>query len=70
MTDKSKETWNPTDEQVDKIILPTMQGIAQQCAGLINELRCPPEFIAVMLRDVADAFENPAPEGEGNCDCC
>ena len=47
-----------------------MQGIAQQCAGYINELQCPPEFIAVMLRDVADAFENPAPEGEGNCDCC
>ena len=70
MTDKRKETWQPTDEQVDKIILPAMQGIAQQCAGYINELQCPPEFIAVMLRDVADAFENPAPEGESCCDCC
>ena len=28
------------------------------------------EFIAVMLRDVADAFENPAPEDESSCDCC
>ena len=70
MTDKYEETWQPTDEQVDKIILPAMQGIAQQCAGYINELQCPPEFIAVMLKDVAEAFENPEPEGEGSCDCC
>ncbi len=70
MTEKSKETWQPTDDQVDKIILPAMQGIAQLCAGYLNELRCPPEFIAVMLRDVADAFENPAPEGENSCDWC
>ena len=47
-----------------------MKGIAKQCAGYINELQCPPEFIAVMLRDVADAFEKPAPEGEGTFDCC
>ncbi len=69
MTDKRKGTWQPTDQQVDKIILPAMQGIAQQCAGYINELQCPPEFIAVMLRDVADAFENPAPEGKSSSDC-
>ena len=42
-------TWQPTQEQVDKIILPGMQDIAQQCAGYINELKCPPEFVAVML---------------------
>ena len=70
MTDKSKETWQPTDDQVDKVILPAMQGIAKQCAGYINELQCPPEFIAVMLRDVADAFENPTPEGDSDCSCC
>ena len=70
MTDKRKETWQPTDEQVDKVILPAMQGIAQQCANYINELQCPPEFIAVMLRDVADAFENPVPESDSNCSCC
>ena len=69
MTDKSKETWQPTDEQVDKVILPAMQGIARQCAGYINELQCPPEFVAVMLRDVADAFENPVPEGDRDCYC-
>ena len=70
MTDKCATTWQLTDEQVDKIILPAMQGIAQQCAGYINELQCPPGFIAVMLRDVADAFENPDPEGDSDCSCC
>ena len=69
MTDKSKETWQPTDEQVDKIILPAMQGIAQKCAGYINKLQCHLGFIAVMLRDVADAFENSATEGESSCEC-
>ena len=70
MTDKSKETWQPIDEQVDKIILPAMQGIARQYAGYLNELQCPPEFIAVMLRDVADAFENPALKDDSDCSCC
>ena len=47
-----------------------MQGIAQQCAGYINELQCPPGFIAVMLRDIADAFDEQPPESESSCDCC
>ena len=70
MTDKRKGTWQPTDQQVDKIILPAMQGIAQQCAGYINELQCPPEFIAVMLRDVAYAFDDQPPEGKSSYECC
>ena len=70
MTDTNKETWQPTDAQVDKVILPAMQGIAQQCAGYINKLQYPLQFIAVMLRDVADAFENPAPEADSDCSCC
>ena len=57
-------------QQVDKIILPAMQGIAQQCAVHINELQCPPEFMAVVLRDIADAFEKPLSESENDCECC
>ena len=55
---------------MDKIILPAMQGIAQQCASHMNELHWPPEFIALMLRDIADAFETPSSEGESDCECC
>ena len=69
MTDKSNETWKQIDEQIDQIILPAMQVITQQCASYINELQCPPEFIAVMLRDVEYAFENPGPEGDSDCSC-
>ncbi len=70
MADNCQMTWQPTQEQVDKIILPAMQGIANQCAGYINELQCPPEFVAVMLRDIADAFEPPVVDGESDCSCC
>ena len=70
MTDKCDQMWQPTDDQVDKIILPAMQDIAQQCAGYINELNCPSEFISLMLRDVADAFEKPTQEDDSDCSCC
>ena len=72
MNDNCQATWKPTEEQVDKIILPAMQGIGQQCAVYINELQCPPEFIALMLRDIADAFENQSSEAnsDSDCECC
>ena len=70
MNNKCKATWEPTEEQVDKIILPAMQGIAQQCTYHMNELQCPPGFIALMLRDIADVFENPSSEVENDCECC
>ena len=70
MADNRQVTWQATQEQVDKIILPGMQDIAQQCAGYINELKCPPEFVALMLRDIAEAFEAPEKEGSSYCSCC
>ena len=70
MIDKCQLTWKPTEEQVDKIILPAMQGIAQQCSSHMNELQCPTGFIALMLRDIADVFENPSSEVENDCECC
>ena len=62
--------WQPTQEQVDRIILPGMQEIAQKCAGYVNELQCPPEFVSVMLRDIADAFEENDSERNNDCSCC
>ena len=61
---------NPTKDKLDKIFLPVIQSIAMDCAGSINEIRCPPEFIAEMVRDIADVFETPLPEGEIHCSCC
>ena len=33
-------------------------------------LQCPPGFIAVMFRDVADAFDEQPQEGQNKCECC
>ena len=69
MADKCQATWKPTEEKVDKMILLAMQEIAQQCASHMNQLQCPPGFIALMLRDIGDAFDEQPLEGERNCEC-
>ena len=70
MTEKGEEKWSPTEDQIDNIIIPAMQATAQQYARYANELQCPPEFIALMLRDVADAFEENGTKTENSCGCC
>ena len=70
MTEKCEAKWAPTEDQINNIIIPAMQGTAQQYANYANELRCPPEFIALMLRDIADTFEENALTDERNCECC
>tara|TARA_B100000579_G_C22307319_1_gene609930 strand:- start:50 stop:244 length:195 start_codon:yes stop_codon:yes gene_type:complete len=62
--------WSPTEDQIDKIIIPAMKVTAQQYAQYAEELRCPPEFIALMLRDIADTFEENAFPAKDSCDCC
>ena len=57
MTEKCKAKWSSTEEQIDNIIIHAMQGTSQQYDGYANELQCPPEFIALMLRAIADTFE-------------
>ena len=47
-----------------------MQATAQQYAKYAGELKCPPTFIALMLRDIADTFEENTISSEKACDCC
>ena len=70
MTERCETKWAPTENQIDNIIIPAMQGTAQQYAQYARELQCPPSFIALMLRDIADTFEDNAIKGENGCDCC
>mgnify|MGYP001284188942 FL=1 len=70
MTEKGETKWAPTEDQINKIIIPAMQGTAQQYARYASELQCPPEFIALMLRDIADTFEENVLTDERSCDCC
>ena len=70
MTEECQARWEATEEQIESIIIPAMKNIAQQCAGYGEKLQCPPAFIAVMLRDIADAFDEQPPESESSCGCC
>ena len=70
MTGKCDTKWSPTEDQIDNIIIPAMQATAQQYAKYAGELKCPPTFIALMLRDIADTFEENTNSSEKACDCC
>ena len=70
MTEKCELKWSPTQDQIDKIIIPAMQRTAHQYADYANELKCPPEFISLMLRDIADAFVANGQKVDNTCDCC
>ena len=70
MTEKCEAKWTPTEDQINNIIIPAMQGTAQQYANYAIELQCPPEFIALMLRDIADTFEENALTDKKDCECC
>ena len=70
MIEKPEGNWAPTEDQINNIIIPAMQRTAQLYAEHARNLRCPPEFIALMLRDIADTFEENAPSDGKGCDCC
>ena len=70
MTDECEGKWSPSQAQIDNIIIPAMQRTAQQYSDYAIELQCPPEFIALMLRDIADAFEENKSKDDNSCSCC
>jgi|TARA_B100000925_G_scaffold79406_1_gene56284 hypothetical protein len=70
MSDNFQTKWKPSQDQIDNIILPAYQKIAKQSVAYINEFGCPPEYVADMLRDIADALITAHPESENNCSCC
>ena len=47
-----------------------MKKIAQQCAVYGEKLQFIPGFIALMPRDIADAFDEQPPESESSRDYC
>ena len=70
MADTNKEKWEPTQEQIDNLILPAYSEMAKKSVHYINEFQCPPEYVADMLRDIADALISAHPESENECSCC
>ena len=70
MSENCKVKWQPTQDQIDQMILPAYTYMAQRSVNYINEFNCPPEYVADMLRDIADALDNSHPESESECSCC
>ena len=70
MTEECQAKWVAIEEQIQSIIIPAMKNIAQQCAGYGEKLQWAPAFIAVMLRDIAYAFDEKPAEGESSFGCC
>ena len=72
MSDNCELKWKPTKEQLDNIILPAYTEMAKQSVAYVNKFECPPEYVADMLRDIADALTSVHPESEyeGGCSCC
>ena len=70
MTYTNKAKWEPTQEQIDNQILPAYTEMAKQSVQLINDFQCPPEYVADMLREIADALISAHPESENKCSCC
>ncbi len=70
MSDNFETKWQPTKNQLDNLILPAYSEIAKQSVAYVNEFGCSPEYVADMLRDIADALTSIHPESENNCSCC
>ena len=66
MSKNNIKKWEPTKLQIDNIILPAYNDISKNCVAYINKLECPPQYIADMLRDIADAIMTSYPEVKDN----
>ena len=62
MSEKNTKRWEPTKLQIDEIILPAYTDLSKSCVSYIKQLDCPPQYIADMLRDLADAIMTLYPE--------
>ena len=62
MSEKNTNRWEPTKLQIDEIILPAYTFLSRRCVSYIKQLECHPQYIADMLRDLADAIITSYPE--------
>ena len=74
MNNNDASMWTPTQKQIDELILPAYTDIAKQSVSYINQFQCPPEYVADMLRDIADALVSAHPnskkDNNNSCSCC
>ena len=72
MSDNCELRRQPTKDQLDNMILPAYTDMTKQSVAYVNQFGCPPEYVADMLRDIADALISIQPESdsEGCYSCC
>ena len=72
MSDNCELKWQPTEEQLDNMILPAYTDIAKQSVAYVNKFGCPPYYVFYMLRDIANAVAsiNTESVSDGVCSCC
>ena len=72
MSDNCELKWQPTKDQLDNMILPAYTDLAKQRFAYVNKFAYPLEYVADMLRDIADALTSihTESESEGGCSCC
>tara|TARA_Y100001968_G_scaffold326508_1_gene369707 strand:+ start:787 stop:996 length:210 start_codon:yes stop_codon:yes gene_type:complete len=69
MTEKCETMWSPTEDQIDNIIIPVIQGLISNMLNVILN-QFPPSLIVLMIRDIADTFEKNAITSEKGCGFC
>ena len=62
MSEKNTHRWGPTKLKINEIILPAYTDLSKRCVSYIKKLDFPPQYIADMLRDLADAIMTSYPE--------
>ena len=70
MSDHCELKWQPSQEQLDSMILPAYTEIAKQSVACVKKFGCPPEYVADMLRDIANALTSVHPQSGSDCSCC
>ena len=52
------EEWKPTADQINGVISSSCEFIKDEANDLLEELQCPPDYIAGILKSIASNFES------------
>ena len=50
--------WEPNDQKGNEVVTRTVDFIVEEAEELMQELNCPPSYIAAMLRAIAEKFDH------------
>ena len=68
MSETNGDRWEPTKLQIDEILIPAYTDLSKKCFSYIKQIESPPQYIADMLRDLANAIMTSYPEFKNkNC---